>query len=498
MFARIISFVIFLLFVQGSYGLPLYSARAARLCDNCHLSPFTSNRQQEWKNPKLADRKCNMSCQSCHVNPAGGMLRRAPGRYYTMSTLPMFGSHRRPFHDQKEIRIGQLLVFFKNEKLNNHKNPKKHLVLSQRSPKKSQLRDLSDSPVSLSPGRLISSETAGGKVESEWLSFGLPLGITKTNQSPYTHWIGRYGEINAAPLVSIGGNFRLASVYQDRHSLFRMQADIGVALQPIEHMTLTATGGVQGRKKRATTQKSSRLKFQNAYLMLHDFPYQAYMQGGLFLPEFGMRTDDHTAFGREYFEMNNAFSDNDVVGVQIGAAPNYPHFSTALFYTVNNKREQTGWGITSNFGWRDIAWGVGSSFMLKRREHDKGGNLTAISLYSYYNLWQLIPKIRYTDPITLLIEFNYGEKERSEIIKQELATYHTEIHYLLINGVNLKANYMGVFLDITKKNQFKERIGLGFDWHIIRHLRLSSEIRFNRPKTYKGPFELITFLHWYF
>lgn len=490
----------FLLGLQSMQALPLYSARAARLCDNCHLSPFASGSQEEWKNPKLADRKCNMSCQSCHVNPAGGMLRRAPGRYYTRSTLPMFGSHRRPYHDQKELRIGQLLTYFEKESQSSHNYPKRQLAFQKQSTKQAPLKALYTNSPTTPQVLLVSNQqqSQGTHSEAEWFNFGFPLGISSTNQSPYAHWIGRYGEVEAAPLVSIGGNFRFASVVQDEHSLFPMQADLGVAIQPVEHVTLTATGGVQGRKKGATTQEGSRYKVQNAYLMLHDFPYQSYLQAGLFLPEFGMRTDDHTAFGRQYFELNNAYSDYDVVGVQLGGAPNYPHISTALFYTVDNKRKQTGWGMTSNLGWRDIAWGAGTSLMVKRRDFNKGGNLDAISLHGYYNLWQLFPGMRYTDPVTLLVELNYGVKEPSANSKEQLATYHAELHYLVINGLNLKINTMGVILDISKNYQLKERVGFGFDWHIVRHLRLSSELRFNRPKSYASAFELVTFLHWYF
>ena len=106
--------------------------------------------------------------------------------------------------------------------------------------------------------------------------------------------------------------------------------------------------------------------------------------------------------------------------------------------------------------------------------------------------------MRYTDPVTLLVELNYGVKELSANSKEQLATYHAELHYLVINGVNLKLNTMGVLLEFSKENQLKERVGFGFDWHIVRHLRLSSELRFNRPKSYASAFELVTFIHWYF
>ena len=57
-------------FASESPATTMYAARSARTCDNCHLSP------NQWVNPPLPERKCNMSCQSCHVDPAGGGVRK--------------------------------------------------------------------------------------------------------------------------------------------------------------------------------------------------------------------------------------------------------------------------------------------------------------------------------------------------------------------------------------------------------------------------------------
>ena len=72
---------------------PMYAGRSARTCDNCHVAP------NEWVNPPVADRKCNMSCQSCHVDPAGGGLRNTAGRFFGQSTLPMIATSPRPTDD---------------------------------------------------------------------------------------------------------------------------------------------------------------------------------------------------------------------------------------------------------------------------------------------------------------------------------------------------------------------------------------------------------------
>jgi len=44
-------------------ALPQYAAQAGRTCDSCHILP-------DWDTPAFANRKRNMSCQTCHVDPA--------------------------------------------------------------------------------------------------------------------------------------------------------------------------------------------------------------------------------------------------------------------------------------------------------------------------------------------------------------------------------------------------------------------------------------------
>ena len=82
-----------LLCFHAARSTPMYAARAGRTCDNCHLTP------NEWLNPALADRKCSLSCQVCHVDPAGGGMRNASGRFYGRATLPMVATSPRPTAD---------------------------------------------------------------------------------------------------------------------------------------------------------------------------------------------------------------------------------------------------------------------------------------------------------------------------------------------------------------------------------------------------------------
>jgi hypothetical protein len=55
-----------LVLTRAALAVPRYSAQAGRACDTCHILPG------EWETPKLAHQKRNMSCGTCHVDPAGG------------------------------------------------------------------------------------------------------------------------------------------------------------------------------------------------------------------------------------------------------------------------------------------------------------------------------------------------------------------------------------------------------------------------------------------
>ena len=87
----------------AAWATPMYAARSAHTCDNCHVGP------NKWVNPPVAERKCNMSCQSCHVDPAGGGVCNTSGRFFGQSTLPMIATSPRPTDDwdRNAPRVGR-------------------------------------------------------------------------------------------------------------------------------------------------------------------------------------------------------------------------------------------------------------------------------------------------------------------------------------------------------------------------------------------------------
>ena len=442
-----------------------------------------------------------MSCQSCHVNPSGGGIRNAPGRYYAMSTLPMFGAKGRDYHDATKGREfyqkkNALVDLITGKKKNTSPPPENKPDKNGVKPEKKGLSEqqLADYYKQFEPRWWY---------PVDFLSYGYPLDASSVaEQSEYAFDRRRYGPINADPFITLGGDARFAFYSnEDISAVFPMQFDTGVAVHPVEHVTLSATTGLQGRtsgvKESLNDSRNKPVKLQNAFLLLHEFPYMSYAQAGVFLPEFGLRHDDHTAFSRRYFEMDTAFTDHNAMGVQVGLAPNYPYASAAVFKTIKQDGTQTGNGFALNAAYRGIVWGVGGSYMQKNRDYSNGGDLLAASINGYYNLWGLFPSTRYTHPMILQFEYNVGQKPRTASTLKAYSTWLTQFDYLFMNGLNLKLYHMFYDEDFKIKDDTQHRIGWGFDWTFYRGLRYTFDVRSTLPSGGQASQELIMFVHGY-
>jgi len=114
-----------------------------------------------------------MSCQSCHVDPAGGGLRNSVGRFYGRSTLPMIATSPRPTQDWDREFIGPLY-------------------------RKDRATSYTDS-LPPSPATLEESRDPKYAPRDFW-AWGEPIGGT----SRYSLFQGRMGRLNADPLFRVG------------------------------------------------------------------------------------------------------------------------------------------------------------------------------------------------------------------------------------------------------------------------------------------------------
>ncbi len=484
---------------QQIAALPIYSFGATRTCDTCHATPFATDKETEWKNPELKSRKCNMSCQSCHVNPSGAGIRNGPGRYFAQAALPVYNKQARPYHDL-------------------NRNLTDYISRLTAKPAPQAAPEPATKPAAkavAAPEKADAEKRSDAKLpwfySGDWFSWGHPLDApTVAEQSEYAFRGDRYGTINADPFLTIGGDVRLAAYNTPGNpiAVFPMQFDVGTAIHPIEHITVSATGGVQGRTSGFTDslqdKRNSPAKLQNAFVMIHELPYQAYLQAGAFLPEYGIRTEDHTAFNRKLVEMDPTQPQNVVYGVQAGAAPNYPYLSASGFATrKSDGTPDGGSGYTANLAWRDIAFGGGLSLMQKFRPmtgtlpYEVTGNFTTVSVNAYYNLWGLFPSTRYTAPMIILAEYNIGKMPRTTSSDRIFSILAIEWDWLAFNGFVYRAGYQIQNQDIAVIYSTLNRINTGFDLTLVPGLRFTFDARMYLASARSTSTEFILFAHGY-
>jgi hypothetical protein len=389
---------------QVATSTPLYSARAGRTCDNCHLTP------NNWENPALAERKCTLSCQVCHVDPTGGGMRNTSGRFYGKATLPMIATSPRPTQDWDRTIIGR---------------KDRATTYSHNLP--------------LGPDTFEESFAYNDSVRDFW-GRGTPWG----KPTRYGFFEGRYGTLRADPFFRFGWDIRLAALLAGNALVFPMQADFPIALHPVQHAMLFVNTGFRGSTSGFGDPFDDDREpyLREAFLMLYEAPYQAYVKAGRFVPGFGLRIDDHTSAIRRQFELDGALPESRVTGIEVGAAPNYPFVNLSWFrMTPRNETPDRwnifdvgdGWGTAVNLGYRELGWSLGGSALIRRRTLEDGGDTSVFGVYGAFNPWFYWVNV----PLTYQAEFDVGSYQRASGLTANNAAFYGELDWLLTNGINL-------------------------------------------------------------
>jgi len=387
----------------------MYAAREGRACDNCHVSP------NKWENPKLANRKCSMSCQTCHVDPAGGGMRTVTGHFFGRATLPMIATSPRPTAD-----------WDRNAPL-----------LGRRDRATSYTSNIPSGPATLAASRAYQDSI------HDLGAWGKPRG-----ESAHEPFQGRYGELRADPVLRIGSDIRVAALFSKSTLAFPMQFDVNAMLHPVHHATALVNVGARGQSSgySATIDDSHTPYFRELFAMTNEWPFQVYAKAGRFVPSYGLRLDDHTSRIRREFELDGSLPESRVTGVEVGAAPNYP-FVQASWFRMNSKYEDPdpwdifdlddGWGAALNAGYRELGWSVGASALARRRPLDEGGDTDTYGVYGVFNPWFYQRNI----PLTFQGEIDTGTYQRASGSEATHLVWYGEVDWSVWNGVNLLFAY---------------------------------------------------------
>lgn len=434
---------------------PMYSARAARTCDNCHLTP------NEWVDPELEERKCSLSCQGCHVDPAGGGMRTAAGRFYGRATLPMIALSPRPTADWD--RNAPLLGRRDVATTYTHRLPQ-------------------------GPNDFQESFAYADSLDDP-IAWGTPAG----GATKYGYWPGRYGTMRADPVLRVGLDVRFATLLSGTSLFFPMQVDLSGALHPLHHVTVFANVGARGRPSgySDTAEDDHSPYLREAFLMLHEAPYQGYVKGGRFRPAFGLRLDDHTSRIRREFELDGSLPESRVTGVEVGAVANYPLVNLSWFRMASRSRVPDawdifdvdgGWGMALNAGWRDLGWSLGGSGLWRRRPVDEGGDTSTYGVWGAFNPWRYWRSV----PITWQGELDYGTFQRASGLESDKLAAYTELDWLAFNGINFLVAYDWADPDREVVDDESHRVQAGVQVHVFPGVTFDGRIRGLIPTTEEG------------
>jgi hypothetical protein len=443
---------------------PDFAARSARTCDNCHLTP------NNWVNPRLAERKCTMACQGCHVDPAGGGMRTSSGRFYGRSTLPMIATSPRPTNDWDR----NLPFLGRRDRATTY-----------------------NANLPLGPNSFEESAAYADSIHDPW-AWGKPLG------KPGRHGFfqGRYGAVNADPMLRVGVDARLATLLGSRALLFPMQVDLPVAFHPVHHVTFLVNTGARGRRSgySDTFDQDHSFYFREAFVMLHEAPYQAYVKAGRFVPSYGLRLDDHTSSIRRSFELDGALPESRVTGVEVGAAPNYPFLHASWFQMTSRARVPDPWDIFDvddgyggavNAGWRDPGWTLGASAIFRKRDVDQGGDGATYGGYGALNLW----RYRRSLPLLYQAEYDVGNYQRASGLATDRSAFYQELDWMAFNGVTFLAAHDWYDPDHEVIDDDTHRFAVGMQVTPYPGITVDSRLRVLAPATTGGDFDYFIQLH---
>jgi len=215
----------------------------------------------------------------------------------------------------------------------------------------------------------------------------------------------RFAGLEPHPMIQIGADVRMMVLHdpdagrEDDVSVFPMQTDVHFAFSPHNprdqnegRFTVLGTVGALGSRDEEFDGFADRIYLKELMGIYHDLPYQAYVKAGRFLPAFGWRLDDHTAFTRQSQTFDH---ERQVTGVEVGFNPNYAygHFSVWKNTPTGDTPivDDSGYGTALTAGYRELLWQAGGSLMFESRDDADdvwAGTNWALNLFKADHPWK--------------------------------------------------------------------------------------------------------------
>lgn len=281
--------------------------------------------------------------------------------------------------------------------------------------------------------------------------------------------------------ISVGADLRFAylrtqgvSAFQD--TFFTMQADIYIAVTPTEHLTIFYMDG--------------QLQNRELYGMIHGLPQNAHIKFGKFIPPYGLKLDDHTAFIREKLGLGSDTGNTSESGIEVGFA-NELFFGNAALFNGSGPApdENHDKAVSGTAGVKTPRFWLAGSYYHNRTGRDDATRVTRqyIGAYTAVRVWK----------VAFLGEWDWIS-EKSATTNPTGYVAYSEIFAALAQGIFGKVRYEVYDPDRDASGDRLQRITFGLNLYPYPFTELIIEYRKNKEESEVKNDQLLAMAHLFF